>query len=559
MNSSRKKKYFFHSFCLSLFFSTIPYLFFTPYFETVDDPFIILAAKGWGIVSLASPYILNANIFLGFALKHLYAFCDSIPWHSLILITAFFLGFWAYLIVLIDSKTTWEKLVFFLLGYLSVDLYLLVWLHFTSAAMLACQGGLFLLLNSVKKRTWSNRSALLAGLCLCWGSLLRPNAFFLTILSFLPLFYFFFPQIKIYPFRKKMLMALAGILVSVALPILANHMALDKKPDWRAFYHSAPLFEHLIDFRHINHNDKNTSLLTSLHWSYNELDIFQNWYFQDKEKCNDAVLKTLDDSLPRLREDDPNYPLDGIYRSTQSQACILMILCCLFFLSRPNAIKTVILTVWMFAIHTFMFYFMKAPQWIYTPLLLLCLHNCFLLMDSPFQESPFKITDGRQAVGLKLIIGILACIQLFNTLNIYSLKDRMSQNIETQWHADIAKLNPHPDKLYIGWHNTIPYEHVNAFDDWSRFKNMKIFQLHGFQNAPTAQGLLAEFGITDLDIQMINNPNVFVLCNPYEGSLYSQHIMEKYAIKIEPHPIFFGRLFQVYQLLGHKVSDGVHG
>jgi hypothetical protein len=550
--ASMGKKVFVASLAVASILVLAPYFFFTPHRLTNDDLYTVLAAKGWGISLEPNAYLYMVNIVLGYVLKSLYAFQENVPWHGIFLIVAFALGFWAYLYTLFHSKWSPVQLFLFITAYLAVDLYFLIWLHFTCAALWACQGGFFLLNHLIQTRAWSLKALLLSGTCLALGALLRLSAFFVTALCFAPFIYFSISPIHQYPFKKKLLTACAFILLMIALPVLFNFIGLEARPDWGLVHQQDQVLHDLIDYRNLQYDTKTKPFFDAVDWSQNDFELYNNWFFQDKEKFDYNRLKKLDETLPWIKAKELPELFSNLFYDTRYISIFCLTFGIFLLLSSGDRLKLSLFFIWVLLINIGLFFFMKAPIWVIGPLLVLPLKAGILCLPEAHTQSGESHPKHRRVLSLKnLVLGMSVMFALYFCSYYYQV-DKVSQKNEIALQKDIRLLNPQDNQLFIIWHNTIPYEFINVFDDNQNFKTFHIFQLQGFQRSPTSIELLDKFHIKDFSKEIIDHPNIFMICTEDEGILYLKHMEEKYNLSVSLQKVFHSPSFDAYRVLSIK-------
>jgi hypothetical protein len=72
-----------------------------------------------------------------------------------------------------------------------------------------------------------------------------------------------------------------------------------------------------------------------------------------------------------------------------------------------------------------------------------------------------------------------------------------------------------------------------------------------YQRAPNAKKMMDHFGLRDLFLDMIDRPDIFLICTSLEGAMYHRYMMEKHGRKIYPERCFSGAYFRVYRIHSH--------
>jgi hypothetical protein len=549
------KKPFLNSFLFtSLCFGLVLFLF-KPYFTTDDDPFTIFVTKGMGIALHPSEYIFWLNILVGLGLKNLYAAMPEMPWHGLLLFSTLFVGFWALLLSFLYSGNSRLKIILFAICFVGIDIHFLINPHFSITALLAFEGGFFLLMSLRENKIESIPALALANACFFLSALVRIEAFCLGILLITPIFIYEISKKQKPFFDKKTLTAFITTSALILSSLFANHFLYQKNKTWNDFLSYNSTFGHLISFRYLEYDENQKAIYDDIHWTKNDLDLFRNWYLLDKDKYSYENLKKLDHSIPLSDLDKKNnsQPFSQIFTSPIAQTIYLFSLCLIAFLSFRKAVTVFLMMLWVLLIHSYLFYFMKSPPWLFEPLLVFIPHLC-VSFSLPFhvdKEEKNLNPIVTSKTSKSLILGLLITSSFFIG-GIDYFVNQSKQKSEKDLKYFIHQLNPQPNQLYITWHNTIPYEGINAFDSFDEFKNFNIFALHEFQRTPVGQEMLDHFGIKFLFAEMVDNPNLFMICTPTEGALYSKYMFEKYHWIIVAKNVFDCPYFHVYRITSLK-------
>jgi hypothetical protein len=126
--------------------------------------------------------------------------------------------------------------------------------------------------------------------------------------------------------------------------------------------------------------------------------------------------------------------------------------------------------------------------------------------------------------------------------------DVFNQGIEIGLHRDIRALAPREDQLFVVWGSTFRYEATNAFDDFEDFRTFHIFPLAVFQRSPHGQAMLRHFGIREnLFREMVDDPKIFLICDPDEARMLMIYLWEKFRIRVK-WELYFKGGFRVFRL-----------
>jgi len=546
------------SFLFSLFLFGLTLLLFKSYFMTDDDAFTVLVTKGIGIASQPSEYIFWSNILWGLSLKYLNIVIPSIPWHGIFLFITMFIGFWSLTLALLYSPHSKFKLILLGLCFAIIDLHFLINVHFSAAALLAFEGSFFLAFSLLKNKIKSWPAEALCGCGLLLSFILRTEAFYLGLLLTAPFLILKIFRHKITAVPKRILTTLLLTSTLILACAFTHHFYYQNNKPWNDFLKFNWTFGRLVSCVSLEYDQ--SSVYAALHWTKNDLQLFRNWYLLDKNKYSAENLETLNQAIPISSWDKKNIgqPFSQIFTLDTAQAIYLLSLILIIFISF-NEISTILFTlVWIFSIHSSLFFFMKSPPWIIEPLLVFIPHF-FIFLSNPFKaKEPTRLALLKSSVNSNPFkTFILFCVLIYAAWTVsktYST-NQVNQLSEKNLKDFVQKLNPQPDQLFVAWHSTLPYEAINIFDDNSEYKNFNIFALHEFQRTPVGTEMLDRFQIKDLFPEMVDNQNLLMLCTDEEFRLYSKYMEEKHNEIIAGKAVLEFPGFHVYRILSPKNSS----
>jgi hypothetical protein len=75
---------------------------------------------------------------------------------------------------------------------------------------------------------------------------------------------------------------------------------------------------------------------------------------------------------------------------------------------------------------------------------------------------------------------------------------------------------------------------------------MRILPLGLELHTPHVAGTMKRFRIDDVYLALASRPDVFLISNDKQNSLYADYMREKYGLDVVLRPLFQGRTFTVY-------------
>ncbi len=517
------------------------------YFMTDDDVFTILVTKGIGLALKPYENIYWMNILYGSILKHMYLWQPHIPWHGLFLLTSCYLGTWAFLAALYYRNRPVLSSYLFAVCFFLIDTRFILTLEFTASSFFVFQGGLFLLLANHKEKPTDGAGGILVFFCFLSSYILRPMMFELGCLAVLPLVIheFFLKKSRSLPVTSKVALTTAFITILACSTHDSQYYA--KHPAWNEFQSFNSAIGELISFRFLKYDEQKKTLFDSIHWSRNDVDLFDNWCFLDKSRFSIKNFESITNSFPTFdwKKQNPIEPLDQIMTDPTDHLIYLACLCLSLFVLKEWLILS-IMTFFIFLIYVLLFFLMKSPPWIFEPLLAFIPHTMIYLASSP-STSPALTKTQKLAV-----ISLFTFAMIFFS-NQYKV-NQYKRDLEPYVDSCLQKLSDTPDQLYVIWHNTLPYENLNALGDFEIFRKINIFGMHEFERTPVGEDMLKHFQIKDLFTDIVDRPDIFMICNPDEGCFYIRGMEEHYHRTVRPHRIFGCAFFNVYRFtdLGKK-------
>jgi len=548
-----------------LFLATLQLFLFRPYYALNDDTFKIFFTQGVGTDLTPSEFIGYSNPLWGHLFKTLFTLFPHVPWYGMLMLTVQTLSLWALLYAFLMGSHPKFKTLLFALSFFSIYFFFFTSIQFTITAILAAQSALFLLLCLWKEGKLTRHPIALGACALLFfvGSLIRLEALFLLLFSALPLLaYLWFSAA---PKTRDQLLGQKAFLLSLILLVgggaLYNHFWYEKTPGWSEF----DRFDHqrldLMDYRINPYNEKNRPFYEQAGWSENDFHMFKDWYYMDKDLYDPAKMRELAGHFPRFGVEGKLYGYHSLTETLMApwaQTLILYIFA--FLLWAPPKVFRVLLFqfLWILALFTFLVYFLGSRDRVTLPILIFMMNAAILLSDPSKEKIKSSTTSPRNGLlRIALAVLILLCpLTLYSYFKSWT-GNQDQQRIEGYLDGWLKKLAPQNDQLYVTWDSSFPYEAFNAFDNFDLFRTFHVFTLAVYERSPNAQRMLDRFGLKDLLPDLVDNPNVFLICWPKEGEMYRQYMREKHHREIYPEKTFDCPFFKVFRI--HSKPPGPHG
>jgi len=531
---------------------------FKPYFQLNDDTFKAFFAEGVGTNLTPSEYIGYSNCLLGFALKFLYTNLPGIAWYGLLMLSVQTMSLFAFLYSLLLSPNSRFKILLFMITWISFYFLFFSKIQYTATASLAAQAGIFLGISLWHKRKISPYTYgwWFLGILLFFSSLVRLEGFLITIFTALPLLVFFLlnennsSRRELVKTKKVFFFVLTSTIVFGAA---FNYFWYERDPGWREFNRFDKERVEFQDYRITEYNDRTKPYFDSVGWSQNDYRMFLNWYYLDTDIFSPEKVNELKAHFPRIGSRNKTLSFESLtdlLRSYGGQTFLMFFFTFLLFLP-TNAFRLLLAELaWLLALLTYLIYYYRAPDHVFVPLFALLLNTAIF----------FSVVDFRDLLPKKrkwlLILGVLfLCLITSSSFAVFwqfhqqNLKQTEREN---GLNAALRLLNPKDDQLYVNWASSIQFEDINALDNMDFFRHFHLFELAVYQRGPDAKKMLDHFGIKDLFLDMVDNPNIFLVCSPEEGTLYQNYMREKHHLAIYPELYFNNPYFRVYRIHSSK-------
>jgi hypothetical protein len=333
---------------------------------------------------------------------------------------------------------------------------------------------------------------------------------------------------------------------------LFDHLYYSGTPGWKKYGDTAPALRELHDFHPLPYNQTTQAFFKEINWSPNDLLLFKNWYFWDEDRYsleNFKILKSHFSSIKPAAQVLQNF-LDFGKSPTAQGLSVCLLFSFLFF--RKSFVKSfLIYFFWIFGFLLYIALYLKLPERIFFPtlafLVLLAFRQCIQGRDS-------ALPSGDSPNSLRLRGWILV---LFIPIFLYQVYwiDQYKRDRESALKNSVAALHPEDNQLFIVWDSQYPFESIGALDDFSQYRTFHMLSFAGYQQAPLTKLMMSHFHLVHPLRDLVNNPSVFLICNPYEGVLGLTYLREKFGIDAVAFKTFESTSFKVYQLKTRSIPS----
>lgn len=525
------------------------FLFFKPYFLVNDDVWELLISKGVGIAARPDEHLVFTNVLIGLLLKNLFTWAPGANWYGWYQIAAEFLSFWALLAGLLLRPSWAFKMLLFALSYFLVYLFYYQQLNFTIISALAFQGGLFLaahLFEETEAPLPRVKILILGFTCILLSSVIRWESFVLSVLTAIP-FMAGMAAPKNFAFPKRALLCLLVALLAAAC--LYDHFYYERNASWKEFVRFNHAASAAIDWRDLDYNPKTKPIFEHDGWTFNDFNLFKNWYFLDDKKYNPQTLEEISAHFPLGKKGYLPLLLRSFASADIYQNIFLCTIAFALFCASHRRKLLLGSVLWNVFLVLLLILFAKPNERLLLPLFnyLLALSLYHAEPPRPLQPPRFFPNQISPFLLGALVILLIPSLYRFNAIDSYN------RNKENLLKMSVRELNPKDNQLYVVWGSTFPYESISALDNFEIFKTFHIFPLGSYQRSPLCLETLSRFQIKNLFRDLVDNPNAYLICDPYEGALYREYLLENYKMEIIPEKTFSSPLFKAFRIHSRRL------
>ncbi len=534
----------FVAFTITAILAAIQLFFIRPFFLVNDDIFKILTLKGITASGEASPFIGYSNVLLGYGLKALYTWNQTVPWYPLFLCLTQAASFFVLLWFSLRRSPGWFKAALFAGLWVSVYFIFFVFLQFTITALLAAQVGLTVLLGAGPSD--KNRSGLImTGVLLLWlSALVRVDSLGLAFLMALPMILYraFDPSWRTFLRENQRWLGAAGLVLCGL--VLFNYFWFQSDPAWKEYRRFDQARVAAQDYRVPSYTPESKPVFDSVHWTENDLWLFKNWYYTDPDKFNAPTFQKIGAAFPRWGSEGKIASFHSLEELLTSywDARILVAFLLLLLLCEGEARKRWLLQfLWLLVLLVGMIYLLRAPDRVNLPLLLFLVNGALIEARSFGFQGKTRLFS---VVKFLLLAGLF--LSALPLLRDYYRQDQQRLASQAVLHDYLKEARPQPGTLYEIYQ--FPFEALGAFDDLECFRPYHPFLAVFCQTSPASLKGLENFGVKEPLRDSVNNPRVLWMCSAEQGAHYARYLRENFHQEIRPQLVFRCGAFQLFSI-----------
>ena len=147
--------------------------------------------------------------------------------------------------------------------------------------------------------------------------------------------------------------------------------------------------------------------------------------------------------------------------------------------------------------------------------------------------------------------GLTAILLLFGLYNLWECREEGATRREQQlaFVADIERLDPKPNELYIAWGSKFPFEYITPLTTPTYLKQMAILPLGLELHTPHVNETMDRFGVSNLYSALFSRRDIYLISNQAKNALYVAYVKEKHGVDVRFDIRFIGKTFTVYQVV----------
>ena len=565
------------SLALVSLFWVVFFVFYQPAYDQSDDIGMVLVASGADDPNgVGTPYLIFSHIWLGHALRALFAFQPHIPWYGLnllVLQTAAQIGI---VYSILRNQSTRPTVLFVAVWLLSAATALVVQLQFTSTAAIGAVAAWALWMTATihSNRPLERHLTLVAAFLLgVYSSLVRWDSFlFVGLLASAPTLYLLWKRRD--SFQPTWPLGYGVVMVGLAFLCHQLDMAAYRSdPKWKHFREVNREIFYITDYGEVAYTPETKDVFDSVGWSENDFQVLMSRFYRAPHVHDLQTLQTLAEKAAVKQGIHPRSIVVAcvwmiskvIGSATALGMTLLCLLLCLHRVQQRSAFWFLMGTLaWILIVFLIMLTFLKLPERILIPgLAFFMLSACILPrfattvrspddpQEPPREEATPVESSRRQAdyrINRILLTAVLCLFTAFWLQSHLYRDNQLMRQARGVLQEHLAQLPDKDELLYVVW-NPFPFDVIGPLDDVYEFADWQFLWLGGRQLTPRFDGQLATLGITDLPREMSQNPQLRLISHPALNQILETLLAEHYDAAVQCRESFRCPLFRAYEIV----------
>jgi hypothetical protein len=516
-------------------------------YETNDDVGMASIASGV-LTGKPSHDLAVSNVLAGYALQSLYQMTDRVNWYTLSLIAVHFAAMTGLLWLFLRTFRSRVALVLFVLLFAQFEAGLLLWLQYTSLAVMAGLVGFLLVTSGLRAGEGKSHLALTYGatLIVLSGVLRASSLYYAAVLSLPFLCYEWITRRAWRPIAQTV-----AIFAVALLPIAFDTWHYRSDPAWDHFRKTHALLESLVDAPMVEYSEATRYFFDRVGWSRTDWEMLKSRFYADSDLYSIPRLTTIVDRFRRSnwgRAQPRDYlqkslsPLIVLQWMTYANLLLALILATggrikVLFLELCECLLVVVLFVLSAS-------FSKLPPHVLLPALFAVNIVAFLVTLDAAAERSFLIwSPPIVAVPKGLVVGGALAFCACYGWAFYRVARHDLALGQSNYHAQqgfrkvvgavveryVAK---DPTLVFLNSGETFPLVFCPPFDNLSQCRRIPLVWLRWGLPSPLFSDRLHELGLSQLYSDMYQKPNVRVFLPRTRIRQFARFAQEHYGERI---------------------------
>lgn len=501
-------------------------------YGTTDDVEMQLVVAGQCVLPEPTAQLRWTHWILGECLSSLYTWMPGMPWYGYYLTLTHFVGMTLLLYWWLTVRPNGWTIAFFTAFFAVGETVLLQELQYTSSALVLGIGAVWLLFGAISAEERRPLWWIAGSLSLLWVTMMRWDAFQLTVVLGAPLL--LYAILRQQRDRWRHLLYGTAILAAAWSLNQWHYWVQNQDPAWEqynAYKHSLAAHD-ILDYRKPQYKWSPSTAddyYYGVGWSYEDLRLFEHWFFADS-----AVYGLPQFQAAQARFQACPYPKGHLEeRAWQFWVAfawqdyvfygLLFLGICLLLVPADRWIYGLLgLTVGLVtAVLFFLFLYKHLPERVSFPL-------AFYWMSlGGWLWTKVDLEQRRVALHALLLLALLGG----SSLKLVTHRSDHTATQQVAWTAALDSLDARPEQLYIGGgsfymqHILTPYRPTND----TLLEQFNMLDFGHLANSPHHAKQLAHFNIQNIHTTAPVDTNIYFVHRHYAS------IMPWYASFVQRH------------------------
>jgi hypothetical protein len=547
-------------------------------YDTNDDPIMMSIAAGLG-AALPDDHLVFSHVLVGRCLRILYTWNRDINWYSCYLLGTNYLATTFLLVVFWSREATLRSTGLWMLLFLQFQLPFLLRLQFTVTAVAASLAGLLIVVTHLRRPGIGAAALLVLGVALMLlGSLIRRDAFFLTLLLAIPFVLYELWLLKAY----SRTVLLGCVILAAILLGYFDERCYETDSGWKAFRELLALRGQIHDSRasvtlatSANESPDGIHMLRSVGWTSNDAQMFLAWNFADpvtfaSERL--AAIANYGNGVRPIREGVQrfwHYLMRVRLFLLIGAFDLAFILAVISVRHRDDLVLAMAGVLLLGAVLLGLGYQKRLPARVAVPAVQIAI-TLVAVRALTRQGSDLAISANPRVERMRgatrllswstgAILLLLLAQHAGNLVRINTANKARAAECRQLVEGLTAQFDPDEDgPVFVTWGGEFPWEWFPALWNWREVWDWQFIRLDWSTRSPPYERMLTRHGISDLHLALYQRTNLLLVADPDKAALLVRFVEEHFGDTVHPVLLFErdlrddGRTIAVYRL----VRDG---